>query len=56
MNTKPKVKPIHRIIAFPFQVVGFLFFAVFFLVALISAPHRAKHLFKILREKRTNEN
>ena len=47
---KPEVKLIHRIIALPIQIIGLLFFAVFFLAALISAPHRAKKLFKAIKE------
>jgi hypothetical protein len=48
---KPKVKPIHRIIALPFQIIGFTFVVVFFIVALISAPHRAKKLVKGMIEE-----
>jgi hypothetical protein len=50
---KPKVKPIHRILALPFQIIGFVFFMVFFLTALISAPWRTKQLIHgILEEMR----
>jgi len=50
MKTKPKVKPIHRIIAFPFQVIGFAFLMVFVVSALITAPWRARKLWKILKD------